>query len=74
MSLPRPASLFAAVTLSLSACGGPPQEADGARASTSEEALTTVVPGQSRPAADVDGNGYPDSGDIVTGVYESLHA
>lgn len=74
MSLSRPASFFAAVALCLSGCGGPTEEAtDGARADSSDE-LVTVVPGQDRPAADKDGNGYPDSGVIVTGVYESLYA
>ena len=74
MPLSRPAFLFAAVALSLSGCGGAPDaEAEGSRGNASEE-LVTVVPGQQRPAADRDGNGYPDSGVIVTGVYTSLYA
>jgi hypothetical protein len=72
----RPAVLVATTLLLSSGCGGSPQEQDGT-AKTATDAVTagdpTPVPGQ-RTRADADGNGYPDSGRIVTGVYESLYA
>jgi hypothetical protein len=75
LHLSRTAVLVSTLLLS-SACGGSPP--DGTEeSSTGADTLTTgdqtPVPGQ-RQRADADGNGYPDSGRIVTGTYESLYA
>ncbi len=79
MHLSRPCLLLAATLLLSSGCGDPAQEGETAAPRTEADAVTTgggdptPVPGQ-RTRADADGNGYPDSGRIVTGTYESLYA
>ena len=76
MQLPRAAVLVATTLLLSSGCGGPP-EAEAESPDTSTDSLTTgddTPSGRQGRRADADGNGYPDSGRIVTGTYESLYA
>ena len=76
MHLTRTAVLVSTLLLS-SGCGGPALDGTDTSNSTTDTLATagdpTPVPGQRR-RADADGNGYPDSGVIVTGTYESLYA
>jgi hypothetical protein len=76
LHLTRTAVLVSTLLLS-SGCGGTAQDGNDTSNATTDT-LTTVgdptpVPGQRR-RTDADGNGYPDSGRIVTGTYESLYA